>query len=55
VFVDLAEACDPVLVFAAADADPGHEVRDGDVGLVGPGANEIDKLVARIVGDPLPD
>jgi hypothetical protein len=52
VLVDLAEARDPVLVLAAADADPGHEVRDGDVGLVRPGADEIDKVVARIVGDP---
>ena len=52
VLVDLAEACDPVLVLAAADADPGHEVRDGDVGLVRPGANEIDELVARVVGYP---
>ncbi len=52
VLVDLAEAGDPVLVLAAADADPGHEVRDGDVGFIRPGANEIDKLVARVVGDP---
>ena len=52
VFVDLAEACDPVLVLAAADADPGHEVRDGDVGLVRPGADEIDDRVARVVGHP---
>jgi hypothetical protein len=52
VFVDLAEACDPVLVLAAADADPGRETRDRDVGFVGPGADEIDDLVARVVGDP---
>jgi hypothetical protein len=52
VFVDLAEACDPVLVLAAGDADPGRETRDRDVGFVGPGADEIDDLVARIVGDP---
>ena len=50
--VDLAEAADPILVLAAADADPGHEVRDGDLGFVRPGADEIDKVVARIVGDP---
>src|SRR5437868_2515726 len=28
VFVDLAEACDPVLVLTSTYADPGHEVRD---------------------------
>jgi len=50
--VDLAEAADPVLVFTAADAEPGEETRDGEVGFVGPGANEIDELVARVVGDP---
>ena len=52
VFVDLAEACDPVLVFAASDADPGHEARDRHLGLVRPGANEIDELIARIMRDP---
>src|SRR5580704_10046740 len=52
VLVDLAEALPPVLVLAAADADPGHEARDRDVGFVGPGADEIHDLVARIVGDP---
>ena len=52
VFVDLAEADDPVLVLAAGDANPGGEARDRDVGLVGPGADEIDDLVARVVGDP---
>jgi hypothetical protein len=52
VFVDLAEACDPVLVLAAGDADPGRETRDRDVGFVGPGADEIDDLVARVMGNP---
>jgi len=52
VFVDFAEARDPVLVLAAGDADPRHEARDRDVGFVRPGADEIDDLVARIVGDP---
>jgi hypothetical protein len=52
VLVDFAEACDPVLVFAAADANPGRKTRDRDVGFVGPGADEIDDLVARVVGDP---
>src|ERR1700674_5443333 len=52
VFVDFAEAYDPVVVLATADADPGHETRDGDVGFVGPGADEIDDGVARVMGDP---
>jgi len=54
VFVDLAEASDPVLVFAACDADPGHEARDRHLGLVRPGADEIDELIARVVRDPAP-
>jgi hypothetical protein len=52
VLVDLAETSDPVLVLAAADAEPGDEARDRDIGLVAPGADEIDDLVARVVGDP---
>jgi hypothetical protein len=52
VFVDFTEACDPVLVLAAGDADPGREARDRDVGFIAPGADEIDDLVARVVGDP---
>ena len=52
VLVDFAEACTPIFVLAAADADPGHEVRDGDVGFVAPRTDEIDKLVARVMGDP---
>ena len=52
VLVDLTEALPPVLVLAAADADPGHEARDREVGLVSPGADEIDDLVTRVVGDP---
>jgi hypothetical protein len=52
VLVDLAEALPPVLILAAADADPGQEACDRDVGLVGPGADEIDELVACVVRDP---
>lgn len=52
VLVDLAEALYPVVVLAAANADPGHEAGDGDLGLAGPGADEIDDVVAGIVGDP---
>jgi hypothetical protein len=52
VFVDLAEAAGPVVELAAGDAEPGDEARERDVGFVGPGADEIDDLVARVVGDP---
>jgi len=52
VFIDFAEALYPVLEFAAGDADPGDKVGDGDVGLIGPGADEVDQLVADIVGYP---
>jgi hypothetical protein len=52
VFVDLAEALDPSVVLAGADADPGQKVRPGDLALVGPGADEIDDLVAGVVSYP---
>jgi hypothetical protein len=52
VLVDLAEALLPVVELAGADADPGEEATDGDVGLVAPATDEIDELVAGIVGDP---
>ena len=53
VFIDLAEALLPVVELAGADADPGQEATDGDVGLVAPGADEIDDGVAGIVGNPM--
>jgi len=52
VFVDLAEAFDPIMVFAWTDADPGQKVRSGDLALVGPRADEINDLVASVVGYP---
>ena len=52
VLVDLAEAVLPVVEFAGADADPGEEAADGDVRLVGPGADEVNDLVAGVVGNP---
>ena len=52
VLVDFAEAFTPIFVLAAADADPGHEPRDGDVGFVGPRADEIDDGVARVMSNP---
>jgi hypothetical protein len=52
VFVDLAETLFPVVEFAGADADPGQEATDRDFGLVAPAADEIDELIADIVGNP---
>jgi hypothetical protein len=52
VLVDLAEAVFPIVELAGADADPRQEATDGDVGLVAPGADEIDEDIARVVGDP---
>jgi hypothetical protein len=52
VLVDFAEALLPVVELARADADPGQEATGGDVRLVAPGTDEIDDLVAGIVGDP---
>jgi hypothetical protein len=52
VLVDLAETLDPIVILAGADADPGQKVRRGDVALVGPGSDEIDDLVAGVMGDP---
>jgi hypothetical protein len=42
--VDFAEASDPIVVLADANADPSHEATDGNVRLVAP--------VADVVGDP---
>ena len=48
----LPKRCDPVVVLAGADADPGQEATDGDLGLVAPVADEIDELIAGVVGNP---
>jgi hypothetical protein len=53
VFIDFAKASFPVVKLAGADADPGEEADRGDVGFVAPGADEIDDLIADVVGDPL--
>jgi len=52
VLVDLAEAADPIVIFAGADADPGQKPRGRDVGFARPGADEIDDRVARVMGNP---
>jgi hypothetical protein len=52
VLVDFAETLLPVVELALADAEPGQKACGRDVGFVPPGANEIDDLVAGIMGNP---
>jgi len=52
VFVDLAEAGLPVIELAGADAEPGQKASHGDLRLLAPGADEIDELIAAVMGDP---
>lgn len=52
VFVDFAIALLPVVELALGDVDPGDEAFDRDLGFVGPGLNEVDDLVAGVVGSP---
>jgi hypothetical protein len=52
VFVDLAETRDPIVKLADADADPRDEATKRDARFVAPVADEIDDLVAGIVGNP---
>jgi hypothetical protein len=52
VFIDFAEASFPIVELARADADPGEEATDSDLGLIAPRANEIDELITAVVGDP---
>src|SRR5262249_23992572 len=52
VLVRLAVALLPVEVFPARQPEPADKPRGGDLGLVGPGADEVDQLVARVVGNP---
>ena len=47
-----AEAELPLLELAGADADPRQEAADGDIGLVAPGANEIDNGIAGVGRSP---
>ncbi len=52
VLVYLAEAMDPVMVFAGGDVDPGEEATDGNLRLVAPVADKVDELIARVVRNP---
>lgn len=51
VLVGLAVALAPVEELAASDAEPGDEALSSELGL-GPGPNEVDDGVARVVGNP---
>jgi hypothetical protein len=50
--VDFAVAFFPVVEFAAAQADPTEEPAGRDLGLVTPGADEVDELVANVGENP---
>jgi hypothetical protein len=52
VLVDLAVALLPVVELAGAQLDPAEEAAGGDVGPVTPGADEVDELIAEVVGNP---
>lgn len=52
VLVDFAETPFPVVELAGADAEPTLEAGRGDLGFVRPDVDEIDDLIACIVGNP---
>jgi len=52
VLVDFAVAFLPVVELAGAQLDPAEETAGRDLGLVGPGADEVDELIADIVRNP---
>jgi hypothetical protein len=52
VLVDPAVAFFPVVELAGAQFDPAEETAGRDLGLVAPGADEVDELIAGIVGNP---
>ena len=52
VLVDLAVAFLPVVEFGGAQADPTEETADGNLGLLGLGVDEIDKVIAGVMRHP---
>jgi hypothetical protein len=52
VLVDFAIAFFPIMELAGAQLDPVEEAAIRDLGLVAPGADEIDEFIAGIVGNP---
>ena len=53
VFIDFAEALCPVVVFAGGDGDPANEAMSRELGFVAPFADEVDDLIADVMGRPL--
>jgi hypothetical protein len=53
VLVDFAVAFLPVVELAGAQLDPVEEAAVRDVGLVAPAADEVDEVIADIVGNPV--
>jgi hypothetical protein len=52
VLVGQAVACPPVVELAGGDPQPSDEPTPGDLGALGPVADEVDDGVAGIVGNP---
>jgi hypothetical protein len=52
VLVDFAVAGLPVVELAGAQADPAEKTAGRDLGLVGPGANEVDEVIADVGLNP---
>jgi len=52
VFVGLAVAVLPGVPLGGGQAKPQQEAGDGNAGLIGPTVDEIDDLVASVVGNP---
>jgi hypothetical protein len=52
VLVGLAVAVLPRVPLGGGDPQPEEEASDGDPGLVGPALDEIDDLIAGVVGNP---
>jgi len=52
VLVGLAVPLLPLEELATCDADPCDEAIGSDLGLRGPGADEVDDLVSRVMGNP---
>ena len=52
VLVGSAVTIDPGGELAASNAEPSHDAATDDLGLLGQVANEVDDLVAGVVGNP---
>ena len=52
VFIGLAVAVLPGVPLGGSQANPEKEAGDGDAGLAGPAVDEIDNLIAGVVGNP---